>query len=54
METEDVLSASLGVALTPGRVGVAHASYRPAILGALPPMRRTRERDDVTAFFAAV
>lgn len=31
---------------------LAEASYRPAILSALPPMRRTRERADVTAFFA--
>ncbi|MDQ3643174.1 MAG: ATP-dependent DNA helicase [Actinomycetota bacterium] len=31
---------------------LAQASYRPAILGALPPMRRTRDRADVTAFFA--
>jgi ATP-dependent DNA helicase DinG len=31
---------------------LAEASYRPAILGALPPMRRTRDRADVTAFFA--
>ncbi|CAA9231640.1 MAG: DinG family ATP-dependent helicase YoaA [uncultured Acidimicrobiales bacterium] len=31
---------------------LAEASYRPAILGALPPMRRTRDRSDVTAFFA--
>jgi ATP-dependent DNA helicase DinG len=30
---------------------LAEASYRPAILGALPPMRRTRDRADVTAFF---
>ena len=32
---------------------LAEASYRPAILAALPPMRRTRERADVTAFFEA-
>ena len=31
---------------------LAESSYRPAILGALPPMRRTRDRADVTAFFA--
>jgi ATP-dependent DNA helicase DinG len=31
---------------------LAEASYRPAILTALPPMRRTRDRADVTAFFA--
>lgn len=31
---------------------LAEASYRPAILGALPPMRRTRDRADITAFFA--
>ena len=31
---------------------LAEATYRPAILGALPPMRRTRDRADVTAFFA--
>ncbi len=31
---------------------LATASYRPAILSALPPMRRTRTRSDVTAFFA--
>ena len=30
---------------------LAESSYRPAILNALPPMRRTRERADVTAFF---
>ena len=41
-----------------GVVGVldprlAEASYRPAILAALPPMRRTRDRADVTAFFTA-
>ena len=30
---------------------LAEASYRPAILAALPPMRRTRDRSDVTAFF---
>jgi ATP-dependent DNA helicase DinG len=30
---------------------LAEASYRAAILSALPPMRRTRERDDVIAFF---
>jgi ATP-dependent DNA helicase DinG len=32
---------------------LAEASYRPAILGALPPMRRTRDRTEVTAFFAS-
>jgi len=32
---------------------LAEASYRPAILAALPPMRRTRDRADVTAFFPA-
>ena len=32
---------------------LAEASYRPAILGALPPMRRTRDRADVTTFFGA-
>ncbi len=31
---------------------LAESSYRPAILGALPPMRRTRDREDVTRFFA--
>ena len=31
---------------------LAEASYRPAILSALPPMRRTRDRADVAAFFA--
>ena len=31
---------------------LAEASYRPAILNALPPMRRTRDRADVTAFFS--
>ncbi len=31
---------------------LAESSYRPAILAALPPMRRTRDRSDVTAFFA--
>ncbi|HEX2046648.1 MAG TPA: ATP-dependent DNA helicase [Acidimicrobiales bacterium] len=30
---------------------LAESSYRPAILGALPPMRRTRDRTDVTGFF---
>lgn len=30
---------------------LAEASYRAAILQALPPMRRTRDRSDVTAFF---
>jgi ATP-dependent DNA helicase DinG len=30
---------------------LAEATYRPAILSALPPMRRTRERANVTAFF---
>jgi ATP-dependent DNA helicase DinG len=32
---------------------LAESSYRAAILAALPPMRRTRDREDVTAFFAA-
>ncbi len=32
---------------------LAESSYRPVILSALPPMRRTRDRADVTAFFAA-
>jgi ATP-dependent DNA helicase DinG len=32
---------------------LAESSYRPAILAALPPMRRSRERADVTAFFGA-
>jgi len=32
---------------------LAESSYRPVILSALPPMRRTRTRADVTAFFAA-
>ena len=32
---------------------LAESSYRAAILAALPPMRRTRDRADVTAFFAA-
>jgi ATP-dependent DNA helicase DinG len=32
---------------------LAEASYRPAILGALPPMRRTRDRADVAAFFGS-
>ena len=32
---------------------LAESSYRPVILSALPPMRRTRDRPDVTAFFAA-
>jgi ATP-dependent DNA helicase DinG len=32
---------------------LAEASYRPAILNALPPMRRTRDRADVTAFFSS-
>jgi len=32
---------------------LAQSFYRPAILAALPPMRRTRDRGDVTAFFAA-
>ena len=31
---------------------LAESSYRSAILAALPPMRRTRDRADVTAFFA--
>ena len=30
---------------------LAESSYRPVILAALPPMRRTRDRSDVTAFF---
>ncbi len=30
---------------------LAEAAYRPAILAALPPMRRTRDRADVTTFF---
>ena len=30
---------------------LAESSYRPAILNALPPMRRTRDRADVSAFF---
>jgi ATP-dependent DNA helicase DinG len=33
---------------------LAESSYRPFLLAALPPMRRTRDRSDVTAFFAAV
>ncbi len=32
---------------------LAESAYRPVILAALPPMRRTRDRADVTAFFAA-
>ena len=32
---------------------LAEASYRPVLLTALPPLRRTRDRADVTAFFAA-
>ncbi|HEX7275789.1 MAG TPA: ATP-dependent DNA helicase, partial [Acidimicrobiales bacterium] len=32
---------------------LAESSYRPVILSALPPMRRTRNRADVTAFFDA-
>ncbi|MGI8985105.1 MAG: ATP-dependent DNA helicase [Acidimicrobiales bacterium] len=32
---------------------LAEASYRPAILAALPPMRRTRDRADVAAFFSS-
>jgi ATP-dependent DNA helicase DinG len=32
---------------------LAESSYRLVILSALPPMRRTRDRADVTAFFAA-
>ncbi len=32
---------------------LAEASYRPAILNALPPMRRTRSRADVTSFFSS-
>jgi len=32
---------------------LAEASYRPAILQALPPMRRSRDRADVTAFFSS-
>ncbi len=31
---------------------LAESSYRPFLLAALPPMRRTRDRADVTAFFA--
>ena len=31
---------------------LAEATYRPVVLAALPPMRRTRDRADVTAFFA--
>lgn len=31
---------------------LAEADYRRRILDALPPMRRTRDREDVTAFFA--
>ena len=31
---------------------LAEASYRPVLLTALPPLRRTRDRADVTAFFA--
>jgi len=31
---------------------LAESSYRAHILAALPPMRRTRDRSDVTAFFA--
>jgi len=33
---------------------LAESSYRPAILSALPPMRRTRDRPDVTAFFSTM
>jgi ATP-dependent DNA helicase DinG len=33
---------------------LAESAYRPAILSALPPMRRTRDRADVTAFFDQV
>jgi len=32
---------------------LAESDYRSSLLAALPPMRRTRERADVTAFFAA-
>jgi ATP-dependent DNA helicase DinG len=32
---------------------LAEAGYRRAILDALPPMRRTRDRADVTGFFAS-
>jgi ATP-dependent DNA helicase DinG len=32
---------------------LAESAYRPAILQALPPMRRTRDRADVTAFFSS-
>lgn len=32
---------------------LAEAAYRPGILSGLPPMRRTRDRADVTAFFGA-
>jgi ATP-dependent DNA helicase DinG len=31
---------------------LAEASYRPVLLTALPPLRRTRDRSDVSAFFA--
>jgi ATP-dependent DNA helicase DinG len=31
---------------------LAESSYRPAILSALPPMRRTRDRSEVVAFFS--
>jgi ATP-dependent DNA helicase DinG len=32
---------------------LASANYRWDLVNALPPMRRTRERDEVAAFFAA-
>jgi ATP-dependent DNA helicase DinG len=32
---------------------LASANYRWDLVNALPPMRRTRQRDDVAAFFAA-
>jgi ATP-dependent DNA helicase DinG len=33
---------------------LAESSYRPVILAALPPMRRTRDRSDVIAFFGEI